>query len=241
MLIIIKERDDYYHIATAIGSYGIIEGVDGKFRAEHYKLFAMDMLVTDIVEYTERRTELGNTDTFEEALQLITAALELPPYISTRIAAGHAKTNQDWLVRYVTCPDIVGYTERRTIHGELVEFEYEYSDDVDTMLSTWYTKMGTVSWLGHANESRREAEFFETHTAEDPHGLQASECHARADALDFMHDIVIGLFGCVEEVYEMASDFMDMRDHDREMGILWDTQKGERSGFLGTPKEKANE
>ena len=172
MLIIIKERDgpyDYYHIATAIGGYGIIESVDGKFRAEHYDESVRGVSVTDDMWQSADLFHLGNTDTFEEALQLITAALELPPYIS-----GKGKNNDDWLCKYV-----------RQMH---------LPEDVDTVLHTWFMKMDAVPWAGHANESRREAEFFETHTAEDPHGLRASECYARADALDFMHNTRIDSF-----------------------------------------------
>jgi hypothetical protein len=169
MLIIIKEHSNYHHIATVYGGYGIIEGVDGKFRAEHYDESVRGVSVTDDVWQSAGLFHLGNTDTFDQALQLITAALELPPYISTCIAAGHAKDNDDWLCKYVRCPE-----------------------DIDDALRAWFTEMDAVPWAGHANESRREAEFFETRTAEDPHGLRASACYARDAALEDVHTKLVG-------------------------------------------------
>ena len=53
-------------------------------------------------------------------------------------------------------------------------------------------EMDAVPWAGRANESRREAEFFETCTVEDPHGLRASACYARDAALEDVYTKLAG-------------------------------------------------
>ena len=159
MIKILHNQDQtYFNVTTIAGHLGIIEFVDGFYRAEYYSDKPMVTAQTDeelgqILECFSELYHLGEYDTFEEALTELIESFGIHSDL-LNVLLQDPLSNEDWLI------------------DSSVSDEIHFYDNYIKWKSQSYT-----NYFPKARELEREAEFYETY---EPDPDQANKLYERA-------------------------------------------------------------
>jgi len=161
MIILIETNAaKYFHLVTGDGTYGVIELVDGEYRAEYYGFPVNGHSIHDN-EYWEQSPmyHVGYFDDLKDAVLNFLEELIYPTdYVEELIRKEGSVKIDDWLLEYKELPE----------------------DKVDDYIQSCLAKAPYLPWYKYAKESRLEAEFYEMHPDDETPDSNADECYDRA-------------------------------------------------------------
>jgi len=166
VVIIDTNAAKYFHLITADGTYGVIELVDGQYRAEYYGCSIGVHSINDN-EYWEQSPmyHVGCFDTLQEAVVAMLEEFTYPTdYIEELIRKANSVEIDDWLLEYKRLDE----------------------KSVDKYIQSCLNKLPMLPLWGYAKESQREAEFYVTHPDEG----SPTPCYEREEYLSQVAELM---------------------------------------------------